>query len=227
MKKLMTIGIVLVLLLTVVACETEQKFDVDIETFFISESVALTLEMHEFADDDEYVAYMMQAPEVKNIIENIASTDYSLPEKAYIYKYSNELVVNALMSELGDEAISDEVMDMLSYKFNGSMFANLINGQQGSETLAATATTTWGKSYIEPEGFEENVIIILEYPGDFSSLISFSSTGEGVIGGISSFVANGAVDYEDLLSELTPMEKVDVKVYSKEELEKFIGKVNE
>lgn len=222
MKKIMMIGLILILFVSVIACESETKSDVDIETFILNESVALTLEMHEFAADEAYVSYMMQSFEIKEIIKNIASTDYSLPEKAYVYEFPEEQLVKGLMDELGDESISDALMEKITQKFNGTMFASMINGQYGSETLAATSITGWGKSYIKPAGFEEDLLIVLVYPDDFSSMISFSTTGEGVIGGVSSFIANGNVDLESLLSEMAPLENLEAEIYTKEQLKKVL-----
>lgn len=87
-------------------------------------------------------------------------------------------------------------------QYNGAFYANLINGTQGAETVAATSLLTRHQDYIEPAGWPGDTLLVLKYSGGYSSMISFMTSGEGIIEASASFVKTGEGDVVDQLTTL-------------------------
>lgn len=183
------------------ACAAPAKEPADLNGFLVKEGVALTREMDELAQTKEYVALMSPSESLGKIIEEAAAMDYGAPQNAYVVKLTDEDLLGAISAFAGEADVPDHVLEILKYKINASVFANLINATYGSEMVAATSVLTWGKSYIEPEGWSDNMMLLLEYPGGFSSMVSFVQSGDGVISASSVFVKNGEKDIAALLTD--------------------------
>jgi len=163
--------------------------------------------MQELAASKEYMNLLSPSESLQQITDRMASQDYSLPENAYLIKLPDDILLGAVRSFATDLNIPENILEKLKYKVNGSMFANLINSDYGSEMIAATSMTTWGKSYIQPQGWSDNMLLFLQYPGEFSSIIAFAKSGDGVISASAVFVKNGERDILVSLQEF--IDKVD------------------
>ena len=211
-------------LFMLVACNSPSKKSVDLNEFLIAEGVALTWDMDELAESKEYLALITPSESIGQVTEKVASQDYSIPENVYLVKLSDDIILQAMRAFTEDIEISGNIMEKLKYKINGSVFANMINASYGSEMIAATALTTWGQSYIQPNGWSDNMILLLEYPGEFSSIVSFIQSGDGVISGSSVFVKNGDKDLLKLLCEYLGMEDIEYDYYSNSQLQSLLTK---
>lgn len=221
-KKLRLIALILSSLFMLVACSNQSKKPVGLNEFLITEGVALTCDMNELAGSEEYLALMSVSETIGQIIDKMASQDYSIPENVYLIKFPDDILLRVMRSFSGEIHITNDVMEKLKYKINGSMFANIINASYGSEIIAATAMTTWGKSYIEPSGWSDNMVLLLEYPGEFSCITSFVQSGDGVISGSSAFVKNGDKDILTLLDKYLGMTDMEYDHYSKSQLQDLL-----
>ncbi len=206
-----------------VACSNQSKKPVDLNKFLINEGVALTCDMDELAGSEEYLALMSISDTIGEIIDKMASQDYSIPENVYLIKFPDDILLRVMRSFSEEVHIPNDVMEKLKHKINGSMFANIINASYGSEIIAATAMTAWGKSYIEPSGWSDNMLLLLEYPGEFSCITSFVQSGDGVISGSSVFCKkNGDKDILILLEEYLGMTDMEYDHYSKSQLQDLL-----
>jgi hypothetical protein len=199
--RLTALMVLAVLLLTACAAPAKGQPQ-DLNRFLAKEAVALTGEMDKLAETKEYVALMAASGNIGELIDKAAAGNYTAPENAYVVKLTEEGLKQAIGAFAGEADVPESVLDILKYKINVAVFANLINATYGSEMVAATSLLTWGKSYIQPEGWADNTILVLEYPGEFSSMVSFTQSGEGVISATSVFLKNGETGIAAMLEDV-------------------------
>lgn len=223
-KKIFLTALIVLGLFTLVACGNSSEKIVELDEFLIREGIALTCDMDELAESEEYMTLMTPSDNVGQIAEEIALQDYNTPTDVYLVELPNDVVLQTMKAFSEEIDIPDNIIEKLKYKVNGSVFANMINARYGSEMIAATAMTTWGKSYIEPSGWSDNMILIFEYPGEFSSMVSFIKSGDDVISGISVFVKNGDEDILSLLGDYLGNADIDYVHYTSEQVKELINK---
>ena len=220
----LTASIMLVLLL-LCACAAPVKAEPqDLSAFLVKEGTALTCEMDKLAETKEYVALMAASGNLGEIIDKAAAGDYTAPQNAYVVKLTVEGLLRAISAVGGEAKIPANVLDILKYKMNAAVFANLINATYGSEMVAATSVLTWGKSYIQPEGWVDNTLLLLEYPGEFSSMVSFTQSGEGVISASSVLVKNGDKDMRTMLTEYLGGSDIPFEQYDAAKVKELLAK---
>lgn len=190
------IGIIVCLLANIIlvgGCSNKEQL-VNLNEFLVTEGIALTCEMDELAESKDYLAIMMASDETSNVIEDIANQDYSIPKNVYISKLSDEMLHNTISNFSDTINITDNIMDKLRYKVNSATYGNIINANYGVDILSSAIMISWEKSYLEPSEWSDNILLFFEYDGGFSSIVSFTKSGDGVISGSSVFVKNGETD---------------------------------
>lgn len=222
-KKLYFTVMILSGILMLSACSGPLKKPVDLKEFFITMGVALTHDMDELAESKEYISLMSASDTLGKVIDRMASQDYSAPENAYLLKLPDDVLVRAMQNFPTQMNISVSVMEKLRYKISGSVFASKINAGYGAEMIAAASVTSWGKSYIQPEGWSENMVLLLEYKGEFSSIVSFMQSGEGVISGSSVFVKNGDKDILTIFNNCLNTSGIEYEHYTGSQLKALLG----
>ncbi len=223
-KRMRLTALMIVTLLLVSACAAPvQGKPQELNGFLMKEAVALTIEMDKLAETKEYVALMSSAGKLGEVIDKAAAGDYTAPDNAYVVKLTDEGLKRAIGMIAGETAVPENVLEILKYKVNAAMFANIINAAYGAEMVAATSVLTWGKSYIQPEGWAENTILVLEYPGEFSSMVSFTQSGEGVISAASVFLKNGETDIAALLEDILGGTGIAFEQFDAEKVQVLLG----
>ncbi len=224
-KRVRLMALIVLILLLLSACGSPAKGQPqDLSAFLVKEGIALTCEMGKLAQTKEYVALMSASGNLEEIIGKAAAGDYAAPQNAYVVKFTEEGLLRAIKAVAGETEIPANVLDILKYKINASTFANLINAGYGSDMVAATSVLTWGKSYVQPEGWAENTILLLEYPGEFSSMVSFMQSGEGVISAYSVLVKNGEKDTRTMLTEYLGGADIPFEQYDAAKLKALLSK---
>lgn len=208
-------------LLALTACSHTPAKPADLNSFLLAEGVALTCDMQELAASKEYVALMGASQTLGQVIAEMASQDYSLPQNIYLIKLPDDTLLQSMRSLGGEVTVPANIREKLPYKINGALFANLINAGYGSETIAAASVASWGKSYIEPEGWSDNTLLLLEYPGEFSSMVSFVRSGDEVISASAVFVQNGDKEIMSKLQEYLGGTELKYDHYTGSELEEM------
>ncbi|HEX3077992.1 MAG TPA: hypothetical protein VHQ24_14120 [Lachnospiraceae bacterium] len=88
MKKLVRLGFIVVLLLGTIACSSSSKTrstEVSLNDFLINNSVKLTRDMDQLAEDEELMGIYKSMEEVTDISTEIKEQDYDSPVEAYIF----------------------------------------------------------------------------------------------------------------------------------------------
>ena len=181
----------------------EEPAPITVDQFYLDTAYKQIQTLTELARREEYLKLTGTTKEVSEIISRIASADYT--KASQIYRFAvNEKEAEAHIRH--QYALSDAFsFDLLKKtgRYSLSTFATMINAQAGVETLAATAVMTSGKGLLMPADFTGNFALYLEFDGDYSALVSFNKTGEGVIGATLNFVVNDdAINFTDFFTEL-------------------------
>jgi hypothetical protein len=203
-----------------IACNSNSEKATKLNEFLITEGISLTCDMDELAQSSEYLDLMTTSESYRQIIDEITSQDYEKPETVYIMEFPHDVLLQ-MVNELDKINISDDILEKLSHKINSSIFANMINASYGSEMLAATSMITWEKSYIQPDGWTNNTMVLLKYPGEFSSIVSFVQSGNDVITGSSIYIKNND---EDILKLIDNYMNIEYDCYSGDQLQDLLFK---
>lgn len=203
-KKIIALAAICTTAALAAACQTTSKQDTG--AFIRQESIRLAEEMDDFAESEEYRKLYVASDFLDEILDELAAGDYSSPETIYWGKSPEAAIFQYLSGDSGKEAsgLSQELQDAAMLRLNAAVAAGVINGGYGAETVAATTVVTTGKSYIMPEDWDENILVVLQYEGSYSVLVSFMKSGEGVITSNASFVKNEDGDLRDRLTEILP-----------------------
>lgn len=224
-RKLCLAGLMCLFLFVFAACGNRSDKPNNLNTYLIIEGVSLVCNMDDLAESEEYVSLVIGNQSIGELVDRMCSQDYSMPESAYLIKLSDDTLIQAIFNFSADFKISEEIMDKLKFKINGSVIGNMISSGYGSEMLAASALTTCGKSYIQPDGWQyDNIILLLEYPGEYSSMVSYTQSGDKVISATSIFIKNGDKDLLTLLGTLCGVEKLEYDHFSGDQLQDLLSK---
>ncbi|MGM9551748.1 MAG: transporter substrate-binding domain-containing protein [Clostridia bacterium] len=180
--------------------------DVKLDKFYIDEAVKLATETSQMAADKMFISMYVSKDMAKEICEQFNKIDYSKPKEIYYLSFNPEKAVEFFESIYAEEVVDEEIdfAKVIEYqKFNLSVFANIINGGYGANTLALTSVLTNREGYIMPKDFKKDFCLYMVYEGDFSVLVSFGKIGDGVIEGRMQFVKNGEnADISSLVGKL-------------------------
>ena len=194
----------------------------DINEFMIKEGVKLTCELDELAGSREYIKMMTASEAVNQIVARMAEGEYEQPDHVYVIQMPDDILLKTLEITEDQIDVSKPVADKLKNTINGSVFANMLNAGYGSDMIAAGAIMNWGESYIQPEGWNGNFVLIFEYGGEFSSVVSFNRTGDQVISASSLFIKNGEGQLFQAFRQYLGGSELEVEEFSKSRLEEML-----
>lgn len=204
------------------SCKSKEKEEIDINQFLISESIQLTSEMRELGKDEIYIKLRSSSSELIDIISNITDPEYKVLKQIYMISFSSESIAKIIKDMLELE-VSEQLISRLIQMSNGT-FASIWNGRYAANIVAAASLINVEKSYIKPENWVKNTWIILDYKEEFSSLVSFVETGEGVISGAANFIKSGEDGVEATLKMASDFINLEYQKYTEEQLEEILQK---
>lgn len=199
-------------------CQGAQSAD----GWMIERAHTLTGQMAELARSEAYAKMMTSSPELGDVIAHFAAGEYFRPERVVLIDYPAERVIQLAVSQT-DLQPSETVKGLLARKMAGATLGNVLNGREGASVLAATSLLSYGESYVQPQGWPGNTVALLEYPGGYASMVSFSQSGEGVISATAVFVETGETDPMTALTELEGLPELDSRAFTGEALDKLIN----
>jgi hypothetical protein len=188
MNKLVRIGFIVVLLLGTTACSSSSKksnTEVSLNDFLINNSVKLTKDMDQLAEDEELMGIYKSMEEITDISSEIKEQDYDSPVEAYIFHCDLKTLIQSIA---GNVSLDEAQMSIMEKKMLGANIIAMVNAREGSTFLAATSVLTANESYLMPDDWESNTLVYLVYDGKYSSLVAFQKTGDGIVSATSYFV---------------------------------------
>ena len=170
MKKLIALVLALVIMvLSLSACSNNESNSKTKSLY--AQGLEIVQLMSEMTRTEEYVDIHTGDSEIKTIISDISTGDYSSPKAVYAISISDDNL--AAMAELDSlENASEELKTFLMNRVLGSLMTQ-INGMSGVEKLAASSVCTVGKSFVN-ENATDNVIYLYTYENALPVAVTFT-----------------------------------------------------
>lgn len=171
------------------------------DSFYINEAIKLTKESGELARSKEFVAMYTADGEVAEKIKSAGELDFDKPKEILFVTFNKDKALEHMKEAFGETDVDFEKVIELN-RFSVNQFASMINARYGAQTIAAVSMLSNSEGYIMPKDFEKDFTLYLKYDGEFSSIVSFSKYGEGVISANMMFVKNGEEQIDMLMNEI-------------------------
>ena len=177
------------LLLTSCGGAPEKKLD----QFLLQEGTALTVQLEELAGSEAYIDLMTGEEMIKAELSGIEGSGFQNPKQVYLISFPEDHWIGLLdqMTDRQTADLPDSIREVVNSRINSTLFSSMVNAGYGTVPLASATLVSFGKSYPMPKGWENNALLLFECEGDYSSLVSFTRTGDGVISGYVSPLKNG------------------------------------
>ena len=189
MKKL--IAFVLALMIVVLGmfgCDNNENSESNSKTetkSLYAQGLEVIQMMSEMTRTEEYVDILIGDSNIKTVIQDISTGDYSDPKAVYAITVSDENL--ATMAELDNFGnVSKELKNLMKKSIFSSLISQ-INSSSGSEKLAAAGVCTAGKTFVN-ENATDNVIYLYTYENATPVAVTFTVGEDGAVSAYGVFV---------------------------------------
>lgn len=156
-------------------CNDSMILPVDTKNFLAKKGLELIDRMNCLAHSEEYLTLLTGASEIRDEIAAITATDCSKPQEIYL---------------IDGTAFSADTTDFIhNYirKRTIRSLASMINGRNGTQSLAATAMLQVDNAF-RCETVDHTVIFLYTYGSPYSVLVTYDSAEDGTVMALTSFV---------------------------------------
>ncbi len=157
-------------------CNDSMILPVDTKNFLAKKGLELIVRMNCLAHSEEYLTLMTGASEIRDEIAAITATDCSKPQEIYLID--------------GGTAFSADTTDFVcNYirKRTIRSVASMINGRNGTQSLAATAMLQVDDAF-RCEAVDHTVIFLYIYGSPYSVMVTYDPAEDGTVMALTSFV---------------------------------------
>lgn len=216
-RKFLLLNVLLIILLLTscsIGLSTEEKLNQNL----IKNGVELTKKIKKLAEQHDYYGSLGDYYDLKPVLIEMAELDYGVPEHIYKLNLTDEVISNIMHIAYSVEEIPDIVFELTKHTVQSYLFALDINIDEEYGLVQASNYVSFGESYLEPKGWENNVLFIFQYPGKYSSIVTFVSTGEDIITGTAQFVKSSDKDMLNILEKAYGIPKSEFQHITSSEL---------
>lgn len=183
--KILSAAMILVLVLGLSACKNNES-NVETKSLYTQGLEVIQL-MFEMTQSEEYIDLCGGSSEIKSVVQNISTGDYTTPKAVYAISISDENL--AAIAELNKmDNSSKGLKSFLMQRILGSIMTR-INGMGGVDNIAAASICTGGKTFV-CENVNENVIYLYTYDNAVPVAVTFTVGEEHAISASGVFVIN-------------------------------------
>jgi hypothetical protein len=189
MKKL--IAFVLALMIVVLGmfgCSNNESSESNTKTetkSLYAQGLEVIQMMSEMTRTEEYVDILIGDSNIKTVIQDISTGDYSAPKAVYAITVSDEnLATMAELDSFGN--VSKELKNLMKKRIFSSLISQ-INGRSGIDKLAAASVCTAGKTFVN-ENATDNVIYLYTYENANPVAVTFTVGEDGAVSANGVFV---------------------------------------
>ena len=168
-KTVLAILVVLVSVLSLSACGNTES-SAETKSLY-AQGLEIVQLMSEMAQSEEYVDIFTDSSEIKSVVQNINTGDYTTPKAVYAISITDEnLAAMAELNSLGN--VSKGLKSFLTQRVFGSLMTQ-INTMSGVENLAISSACTVGKTFVN-ENTNENIIYLYTYDNAVPIAVTFT-----------------------------------------------------
>lgn len=193
----------------------------ELDQFLLREGASLTVQLEELAGSKAYIDLMTGEEMIKAELAVIKGSGFQAPKQVYLIAFPENHWIEILdqLTDRETAELPDNIREVVNSRINSTLFSSMVNAGYGTVTLASATLVSFGKSYPMPKGWQNNALLLFECEGDYSSLVSFTRTGDGVISGYVSPLKNGDAGTWSSLEELLDLDgSLQYSVYSGEDV---------
>ena len=159
-------------------------------------------EMCELARNDEALEWFTSHTGLLDRMREMGEGTYRQPQWGWVAEVPDEVLLEGLLAlsktELSGEEIR-KIPKVLRNRINPSLLVSACRamGREGTELAAYTILTT-SKTYVRPQDWRENLLVVLDYGEKYAWAATFWESGEGTVTGSVTFVRaeTGRLMYE-------------------------------
>lgn len=211
MRKIISIFLSLTIVLALAGCGNAANNDTpNMPKSLYEQGLEIVQVMSEMTQKEEYVDIYTGSSEIKTIIQNIGTGDYSSPKAVYAISVTDDNW-DAMEELNGLNSASKELKTFLTQRVFGSLMTQ-INGRSGVENLAAASVCTVSKTFVD-ENATDDVIYLYTYENAIPVAVTFvigenhSVSASGVFVMYDEFASGSVEEMESFFSNIT----VDIK----------------
>ncbi len=151
-------------------------------------------EMCELARNEEAAEWFTSNAGLLDRMREMGEGTYDRPRKGWVAEVSDEVLQEGLLALSKTEFAEEEeeireIPKVLRNRINPSLLVSAFQamGQESTELAAYTILTT-SKTYLRPGDWRENMLVVLDYGGEYAVAAAFWESGEGTVTGSVGFV---------------------------------------
>ena len=194
----------LIMLLSLSACSSSES-NAETKSLY-AQGLEIVRLMSEMAQTEEYIDLYTGNSEMKAVIQNISTGDYTTPKAVYAISIPDETL--SAMAELNSlDNASDSLKSFLMQRVLGSLMPQ-INGMSGVENLAAASVCTVGKTFVN-ENATDDIIYLYTYENAVPIAVTFALgedqavSASGVFVMYDRFTCDSADEIKSFFSDIT------------------------
>lgn len=149
--------IVLIMIFNLSACSKESHAETK---SLYAQGLEVVKLMSEMAQTEEYAGIYTESNEIRTVIQNISSGDFSSPKAVYAISIADDDL--AAMAELGNLDNASEELKNYIMQRTFPVLITQINAMSGTTNLAVSSVCSVGKTFVN-ENATENVIYLYVY----------------------------------------------------------------
>lgn len=210
-----------------VAAQKAPSFRHPEQNRWLEEAADLTLRMRELAVDDKAPRLFVSDSDILDYMRQMGAGNYSTLQRVRVAEFSSDKLAEGFMRQTlyYDEQLTAEECEDLRQKLKNRMtpgvLISVLNGQEGMTHLAANAVLSFDRTYMQPEDWREDLLLVLDYGGEYASAVAFWQSGEGTVTGRAAFiVARRADALFEVLNQYYNGEPVPIRELTGEDLKK-------
>ncbi len=171
-------------------CSDSMSLPSDTKLLLAEKGLELIDRMNRLAHSEEYLNLMTGASEIRDEIAVITAIDYTKPREIYLVD--------------GAAFVADTTDFIRNYMRKRTLrsIASMINGRNGTQSLAATAMLQVDDAF-RCETVGHTIIVLYTYGSPYSVLVTYDPTEDGTVMALASFVKLSPSETTDIPRHVT------------------------
>lgn len=132
-------------------------------------------------------------------MRRIGAADYDSLQKVTVAEIPRRALTAGLLKQAFpasdiDTARCRRLTEILGNRINPALLVSTLNGQEGSVHLAACSVLASTHTYVRPQDWREDLLLVLEYGGEYAVAVAFWQSGEETVTGQAAFIRADRTD---------------------------------
>lgn len=189
MRKSKVFAMVMIMLMMLSACDNARGMAEGTKSTAYQKGLEVVALLDEMVRNDTYLQLYTSSAEIQEIVETVATGDYTEPSAVYKLSLPGESL-SALAETMGSnvsmEGMSPELTRAVEQKLIGVVISQ-VNAMEGAANLAAMSVCTAGKTFVNEE-ISEDLIYLYVYEDAAPAAVTFVRGDDGTVSATGTFL---------------------------------------